>query len=381
MMLFKLAWRNVFRNKRRTLITMAMVALAVFLAICMRSMQLGTYDQMIDGLVKYSTGYVRVSPVDYQTDPDINNPMVAANALPQNTSTIGIKAASNRVETMMYASCHGQGAPVQILGIDVETESDLLGFTENLVDGEHLNANDHAIYIGTGLAKKMELEVGDSLIVQGQGYRGSIAVDKLPIKGIIKINNPVVSEMLVYAPISVVRKILDLPNEFASYQAIHLKKASKMKTVQQNLKNQLDTIKVDVMNWQEMNPELYQGIQGDAVGGLVIVSILYLIIAFGIFSTILMMTTERQYEFGVLLSIGMKRLKLGFMVILEILFICLMGLVLGALLAFPLVYYVHLNPIEFGGQAAASMKDMGFEPAMFTTIDFNVTLTQALLWC
>ena len=72
MMLLKLAWRNVWRNKRRSVITIAMVALAVFLAICMRSMQLGTYDRMIEGLVKYSTGYVRISSMGYDKDKDIN---------------------------------------------------------------------------------------------------------------------------------------------------------------------------------------------------------------------------------------------------------------------------------------------------------------------
>jgi ABC-type antimicrobial peptide transport system permease subunit len=144
----------------------------------------------------------------------------------------------------------------------------------------------------------------------------------------------------------------------------------------------LDTSKYEVMGWQEMLPELLEARALDAAGNQVVLFILYLIITFGIIGTILMMTRERSYEFGVLIGIGMHRWQLGVTVWLEIVFMGFLGALTGMLLAFPLVYYLVLNPIDLslmGEEAVEAYEKFGMEPILPAIIDPAIFGVQALL--
>ncbi len=144
-----------------------------------------------------------------------------------------------------------------------------------------------------------------------------------------------------------------------------------------NLRNDLDK-QYEVMSWKDMLPELIQLIEADNAGGMIILSILYIIIGFGMFGTILMMTTERLYEFGVLLSIGMKRWKLILTMLMESIFVSFLGVVLGILFSIPVLFYFYNNPIHLGRDLAEFSEKYDMEPVLNFSLDPEIFWTQAL---
>jgi ABC-type antimicrobial peptide transport system permease subunit len=118
------------------------------------------------------------------------------------------------------------------------------------------------------------------------------------------------------------------------------------------------------MDWAQLSPELVQSIQIDNAGGIIMLAILYIVIAFGIFGTIMMMTAERVKEFGILISIGMKKWKLGVVTFFETIFISLTGLFSGIIISIPLLLYMHANPIPLTGEYAEAILAFGFEPIL-----------------
>ena len=127
-----------------------------------------------------------------------------------------------------------------------------------------------------------------------------------------------------------------------------------------------------------MMPEMLQMIESDRVSGKLIIWVLYVLVGFGIFGTVLMMTAERKYEFGVLIGIGMKRLKIGFVVFLETLMLACLGIITGILAISPLIWYLYYNPIQMTGAVAKAIEDLGYEAVVKYSINSSILTEQAL---
>ena len=155
-----------------------------------------------------------------------------------------------------------------------------------------------------------------------------------------------------------------------------------IETVNQ-LKTKLPEGKYEVKSWREIMPELVQQIESDNASGWLMLLILYLIILFGVFGTVMMMVAERRREFGVMIAVGMHKFKLAIIVTLEMMFIGLLGLLGGIVGSLPIIYYYHINPVRLTGELAKTMESYGIEPVMPLAwqIDYygNQTLIVAII--
>ncbi|OQX58617.1 hypothetical protein B5M50_04135 [candidate division KSB1 bacterium 4484_219] len=134
-----------------------------------------------------------------------------------------------------------------------------------------------------------------------------------------------------------------------------------------------------LMTWQEMMPDLVQGIEIDNASGLVMLIILYIVIAFGIFGTIMMMTSERAKEFAVLISIGMKKIRLIWVSSLETVFLAFLGAFAGTVVSLPIIFYFHYNPIPITGNAARAFDTLGVEPIFNFSTEPSIFINQAIV--
>ncbi|HEX2974364.1 MAG TPA: FtsX-like permease family protein [Bacteroidales bacterium] len=126
-----------------------------------------------------------------------------------------------------------------------------------------------------------------------------------------------------------------------------------------------------IIGWREMNELMINQMDADSKSGMVMIAILYMVIAFGIFGTVLMMTAERRREFGMLVAVGMQKTKLAAVVSLEMLFIGLMGVISGSVAALPVIFYGYYHPIRFSGEMGKMYEDYGMEPVMpFMPVDW-----------
>lgn len=376
-MLLKLAWRNIWRNSRRSLITIASIMFAVFFAIIARSFQLGMYEKMISSMVEYNTGYIQLHKKGYWDDQTIDN------SLPEfDTEKIEaieeVEAVVPRLEGYALSSYKDQTKAAKVVGIDPYKEDQMTKLQEKLIDGKYISEEKDQALVTEGLASYYNLAVGDTLYLIGQGYHAMTAAGRYVVGGIVEFGHPVLNEATVYLNMKEAQWFFSADKLLSSY-VIDLTKPRAMEALQASIKSEVDTAKIEVMNWQEMMPEMVQTIEIDSAGGILMIFILYMVVSFGIFGTILMMTAERKTEYGVMIAIGMKRWKLSLTTFLEVILLAVLGSLMGLLLSSPIVYYFHYNPIVYGGQAGEAIKEYGFEPVIPTSIDFDIALTHSIM--
>ena len=339
---------------------------------------MGTYDAMIENIAGFYSGYVQVHEEGYWDDQSVDNSFAS------NSEILGqIKAHENvsvvvpRLENFALLSGLGQTKGGMIIGTDPETENQLTGLAGRIKEGSYFNSSEKSILLAKDLAKSLGLSVGDTVVVLGQGYHAMSAAEKYRICGIVSFGSPELNKRLAYIPLNFAQELFSCEGNITSL-VLGLHNKSKSALVASDLQKSLGE-EYEVMNWAQMMPELKQALEADNSGSYMFIGILYLIITFGIFGTVLMMIAERRYEFGVLAAIGYKRSKLSIMVVLETLLLSLGGTIIGMLIAIPLVYYFYVNPIQLTGGMADAYIEFGFEPVMKFSMQPSIFLWQALV--
>ncbi|MBL4577784.1 MAG: ABC transporter permease [Flavobacteriales bacterium] len=376
-MYFKLAWRNIWRNKRRSLITIGSILFAVFFALIMRSFQEGMYEMMVDSMVKVSTGHLQVHKEGFWKDRSIDNSMILDEKILGEIKAIEhVSKVCPRIESFAWLSADQFGRGALIYGLDPGT--DVMSLTDKLVDGEVIGMDDHSIMIGEGMARYFNVQIGDTLVMLGQGYHAQTAAAAYPIGGILHFGNPRFSDNLVVMPLKLAQEFCSTENRVSSI-LIELDDITAYAAVKPKLQSLEHPESVDVLDYTEMIPEVMEAIQADRIAGKMFIGILYVIISFGIFGTIMMMTAERQYEYGVLISIGMRRFQLFMITLRESILIAFVGVVMGFLVAFPLIYKMHHDPMPFAEEEMEAFKSFGIEPAYYATIDLQLCFEHMLI--
>jgi lipoprotein-releasing system permease protein len=365
-----LAWRNLWRNKRRTLIASASVFFAVILALLMRSMQTGYYDYMIDSSVKTYTGHIQVQGKDYWEKRSFEESMILDDEMITKVNQInGVELSVKRLETFSLISYGLVTRVVQVVGIDPEEEDKLTSLKNRIVKGEYLTDDSRGIILAEGLADLLNADIGDSILIYGQGLYGITAAELIPVQAIARFSLPAQNKAYAYLSLPYAQWVYSAPDRLTSL-SIMLDNRKKINSIQngiktlfnENAENSGDIY--DIMTWEELSPELVQYIQIDNAQGIIMLGILYIVIAFGIFGTIMMMTAERVKEFGILISVGMKKWKLYLVSTLETLFISFIGVIAGAIVSLPLILYFLNNPIPLTGDMADAILAWGFEPIL-----------------
>jgi lipoprotein-releasing system permease protein len=360
----KLAWRNLWRNKRRTIIAISSVVFSVLLASWMRSMQEGSYDSMIDNVVKFYSGYLQVQDTAYWNERTLDNSFEVTTELRQKISAIkNVSLVSDRIESFALAANHLKSKPAMVVGIEPEAEDQITNISKKIKQGNFLKNGDKGVVLGKGLANYLNLGVGDTLVMISQGYRGISASGLFVIKGIVSHPNPEFDKRIIYLDIETAREFYSAEGLSTSLVIMsddhqHI---NRMKREIEQFLPENNT----VMTWTEMQPEIVQLIESDRGSGLIMLGILYLVIAFGMFSVVIMMVKERRREFGIVHAIGMQKNKLVLLVFFETILIGLIGCVIGLVISYIFCLYFYYNPIPLTGEMATLSEQYGMEPYMF----------------
>lgn len=441
---FKLAWRNLWRNRRRTLITVASVFFAIFFALLMRSLQLGTYDNMFKGLIESYSGYMQVQHPDFLEDPVVDNIIEFSDTLQKLLlSDPGVEDLIPRFESFALASAGSRTKGAIVMGIDPEKERNVSDIESRLVryrltddvvttllkedmpeeieknienysgfswagegkmqlelgikdsdtasvmpllrkyasvDNKMIVSGREGSLLGEGLAAYLGLGTGDTLVLLSQGYHGVTAAGKYAVEGVVTMPSPDLDNKIVYLPIDICQQLfgaegmvtsLVLQVEDNSYDAVE-------ESVQR-IGRSLPEDKWRIVDWKEMNATLVSQLDADNKSGMIMIGILYLVIAFGVFGTVLMMTAERRREFGVLIAIGMQKTEMASVMFFEMIYIGLLGIFAGVAVALPVIFYGFYHPIRLSSDIARIFEDYGFEPVMAFAWPGSYILWQSLV--
>ncbi|MFT6867791.1 MAG: putative ABC transport system permease protein [Cyclobacteriaceae bacterium] len=376
-MYLTLAWRNIWRNKRRSYITIGSITFAVLLACSMRSMQLGSYDRMIENAARFYTGYIQIHENGFWSDKSIDNSFVYDQQLIDTISTVtGVDIVVPRLESFALVSFAQKTKGGLVMGVDPDREDELTRVRDKIVAGSYIASDDRSIMISEGLATYLKAGVGDSIVLIGQGFHGANSVGIYPIKGIMKFPSPAQNNGTIYLPLKEAQWLYAVENRLTSL-ALVIDQAKNTDRIVADISNRVDTEQLEVMSWETMMPDLVQGIEVDNISGKMMIWILYAVIGFGMFGTFLMMTAERMYEFGVLISIGMKRVQLQWAIFLEMLIMSSIGVALGVSITLPFLIYYYHHPIFFTGESAEAIEKFGVEPAYFFSLQPSLFYSQA----
>lgn len=375
---FILAWRNLWRNKRRTFIAISSIVFSVLLASWMRSMQEGSYESMIDNVVKFYSGYLQVQDTAYWNERTLDNSFEVTTELREKISNIkNVSLVSSRVESFALAANNLKSKPAMVVGIEPEAEDRITSISKKIKKGVFLKNSDDGVVIGEGLANYLQLSVGDTLVMISQGYRGISASGLFEIKGIVSHPNPEFDKRLVYLDIETARQFYSAEGLSTSL-VIMSDDHEHINRMKQEIEQFLPENNT-VMTWTEMQPEIVQLIESDRGSGLIMLGILYMVIAFGMFSVVIMMVKERKREFGIVNAIGMQKNKLASMVFLETIFIGFIGCGIGLLISYFFCLYFYYNPIPLTGEMATATEQYGMEPYMFFSMKPSLFYSQMII--
>ena len=374
-----MAWRNIWRNKRRSVITISSIFCAVFFAVFARSFQIGVYNKMIENMVGMYTGYLQVHQDGFWKEQSIDNSFILDAELIDLISTSeNIGNFNERLESFALTVSNNLTKGAIVIGVDFKKEDQLMKLHSKMKSGEFPSDTSNVILLSEGLAEYYTLEVGDSLILMGQGYHGSSANGIFHIQGIIRLPVPNLNDRMIFMPLLAAQELYDAPGRLTSL-VLQVDEPSNLSRTKNLLLKKMDLDKYELLDWRSLLPELVQTIQADSAGGIIILGILYMIITLGILGTLLMMTAERMYEFGILVSIGMKKGKLIITLLIESLMMGLLGVILGVIGVSPVRYYFYLNPIRLQEKAAESVEAFGFEPIIPASLDMNIALNHSCI--
>ena len=361
---FTLAWRNIWRNRKRTYITLASILFAVVIATFMRGLQLGSYDKMLYDAIRSSTGHIALMDKLFWDDRTMDNSMEFTPDLEtvlDQDDKIELWAPEIMGGCLASAGNNTRGVVVQ--GVDPIKKNAQIKFKEKIIAGDYLKEDDQSILIGKDLASFLKVTVGDTVVLLGQGYMGMTAAGVFPIKGIYDHPMAAFNRRFVFMPLAASQYLFFMDNRVSTVNIV-LDDASSMTEAQEFYQAKIDTTTVEARDWQSMNRDMLSGIESDNFFGKIMIGILYMVIGFGIFGTILMMTMERKREFSIMMAIGMQQHKLIAQVILESIYIAAIGAIIGLIISFPIIYFYSVNPIPITGESAQMYRDFNMEPVL-----------------
>ncbi|MBL7847947.1 MAG: ABC transporter permease [Cyclobacteriaceae bacterium] len=378
MWLVRMAWKNLWRNSHRTLIAMASIFFAVLLSVVTNSLQDGVFDNLVKNVVSFYSGYIQVHRQGYWDERILDNTFGEDDSLEQHIrGGQNITAVAPRLESFALASSQELTKGCMVVGIDPESEDQITSLSSKIAQGKYLNDNDHDVLIGQGLAKRLNVQLGDTIVLLGQGYQGATAAGKYAIQGIVKFGSPELNDQALFLSLEEAQVLYGAEGRLTSY-VLGLDNPLYLDETAAVVKSTL-TADFEVMTWEEMMPEIIQHIQTDKGSMYIIQGVLYLLVALGILGTLLMMMVERKYEMGMLVAIGMKKTKLMQLMIMESVVTVLTGCAAGLLVSFPVVYWLHEYPIRISGKMGDVYEQFGFEPVYPGSTDPAIFVSQGLI--
>lgn len=336
-----LAWRNMWRNWRRTAIALVAIVLGVILLLFFDGMIKGSDQAIFGNAVRLYGGNLQVHAPGFRAKAnrlpllpleDADAVIQAARAQPN------VLAASKRIATAGIVSSHSHALPVAITAIEPAIEQPLSLQAEHITQGRFLSDEDgDAILIGQGLAERLEVGLGDRVTLLGRSKNELMRQHTMIIVGIYDLHSPEVEKGTVFIPLIDGQTLYNLRGQ-ATEAAIFLKQVGTEDNLMTTLQGQLPRYEVDT--WQTLRPEIRQTLNSKLAFTSFIGLVVLIIAGIGILNLMLMAVFERTREMGVLAALGMKGRQIMGLFLLEGSFIGIVGAIIGCSLGALLLAWV-----------------------------------------
>jgi len=343
---FRLAWRNIWRQKRRTWLTASAMIFSNILLVFMISLQFGSYDMMINNTLRMFSGQVQVQHDGYQDSQKIRQSVDNIRELASNIrKQFPLASVTARANSFVLVSSEDRSFGTQVVGVEPTHEAGVSTIPGLLTEGRYLDDPQAAeIVIGSVMARNLKVSVGDELTFLGSGMDGSFAAGVVRVVGIFASGSQDLDRSFAELPLGYFQDAFAM-GDSGHVIALSLEELSAVPGIIEPLKravaSQSDLV---VLDWEVLMPGLKQAIQADMASAWFMYAVLITLVAFSVLNTQLMSVLERTREFGVIMALGIKPRRLAFLVVLETFLMALLGLLIGVLLGSMVsAYFAHVG--------------------------------------
>lgn len=378
---YLLAWRNVRRNPRRSALTILAVLFASTLLVFMLSFQFGTYEDMIDSSVLLSSGHLQVQAAGYRERPETRKVIRGADSLlARVTGNDGIEAATLRSETFVLAAGPERSRGMMVTGVRPATENIVSSLPGQIRQGRYLQAGDVGVAVlGELGVQRLQVALGDECTLLGQGRDGSVAATIVRIVGIFQTGIDSFDRSTMQIPLADFDEVFSM--EGGAHRLVILTEdLREVDKIAAALRHEVTPEGLVVLTWDELTPGLRQSIELDLIGGIIMYFILIIVVAFSILNTFFMAIFERTREFGVLMAIGTKPLRLVKLMLLESMAMTGVGLLGGIALGIVITLIFSHYGISMG-ESAELLAQYGIADRLYPRLSIMSIVTGPTIIC
>ncbi|MFD2516776.1 ABC transporter permease [Salinimicrobium flavum] len=367
-MLVQIAWRNIWRNKTRSLIVTSSIAIGLWAGIFILAFAWGMYKNNIDETVYKQLSHLQIHHPLFSKENDAKLTVPESNRILEKLkSQPKVAAVSSRVITSGMISSTTTAGGVKIIGIDPDSEKQQIRLNENVRQGGYFESGkENEILIGEKLAKKLKVKLKSKVVLTFTDVNSDIISGAFRVGGIYRSGNLSLDEVNVYVLRPKLREFLGLRQDETNEIAILLKSEENLGSIKEYANSIAPGSKVE--DWKEMAPELRLVIESFNLYTYIITGIILLALTFGIVNTMLMSVLERIRELGMLMAIGLNKLKIFLMIMLETLYLSLIGCPVGLLIGWLTIkilgnYGINISMFSEG------LSSYGFSPVIYPALD------------
>ena len=347
-MMLKIAFRNIFRQKRRTILTALAMIVGFTLSSIVIGLSDGAYSNVIEMFTGNRIGHIQVHRAGYLDKPSIYKTMSDYESIGKTIQNEeGVEAWTPRIYTGGLGSVGEKSTAVRIIGIDVARENRATNFNKKVIEGDTLTetASREAI-IGTKLAKTLSATIGSKIVLFSQAADGSIANDEYTIVGIADSGDDITNRVVCYLHIDDVQELFVLQGRIHEIVVI-VSNINKVERISNGITEKLADTTLEILPWYQVVKSFYDAMQKDKQGDAVARFIIMFIVAIGVLNTVLMSVMERTREYGVLKAVGTKPIQVFWLVIYEVGIIAVGSIVVGAMLGVLFNYLLSVYGVSY----------------------------------
>jgi putative ABC transport system permease protein len=352
----RMAWRNLWRNPRRTALALSAIALSVTLVLGYTSILRAYGDWIVETITGPMLGHVQAHAPQWRKDQLMDRTLRGVDAtLAELRRDPEVASATARIYAPALAARGEEGFAVIVIGIARDAESGPSRLLTDVVEP----LGDREALIGRQLAELMNVRAGDEVAVVGQGVDGSLANDLFKVKAVVTTSVDLVNRQGVLIQLSSAQTLFAMPDE-AHEIVIHARHPERASLLSQRIARTTRFAGVEVLDWRTLAPEMVTLVRITDLAGVLVLVLVFIAASSGVANTMVMATFERTREFGMLLALGIHPARLVRLVVVESVALGIVGAVMGATIGIALVAITHSTGIDYAWLAGGGPSELSF---------------------
>ncbi|MEJ2595300.1 MAG: ABC transporter permease [bacterium] len=367
-MLFSISWRNIWRNKVRSLVIIFSIALGIFAGVAATAFMKGLAEQRIQKVIRTELSYLQVHKEGFRQTNDFKGFMPDASELVTRIGKLPhVSGVSGRIVVQAMIATAETASGVLVMGVDTTSEPKVTNIHEKLVEGDYFRSiSRNPILIGEKLAEKLNAKLRTRIVITLQDTANNVVSGLFRVSGIFSTNNNIYDETHVFVQADDIRKLAELPPDAAHEIAINIDDNENLPVVESEVENLSGSY--EVMNWKALSPEMNYLTEAMDLYMYIFIIIILLALLFGIINTMLMVVMERTKELGMLMAIGMNKFRIFNMIVLESIMLSLTGGVVGIVIGALFSKWKSTDPIDLS-MWAAGYEQLGYDAFVYLSLE------------